>query len=118
MPLQYTTLQFNKDYAATLHVDANNWGPPIITAIGNYASGEFWLYDPAEGLELVVKDGASGATRAQKNLLSGRRTVDGHVAETASTEIAPLSGYKEPTGDDVADRWSPLYRGPRTYKEQ
>ena len=85
-------------------MDGNKCGPSTITAVGNYASGEFWLYDSAEGLELEVKYGASGATRAQKNLLSGRRTVDGRVAETASAEIAPLSGCKEPTGDDVADR--------------
>ena len=40
-----STIQFNKNYQITKHIDGNNVGESYIIGLGNYAGGELIVYD-------------------------------------------------------------------------
>ncbi|CAE8609961.1 unnamed protein product [Polarella glacialis] len=52
----YTTIQLNRNCAARLHVDSNNYGPSCIIAVGDYTGGHLWVYDEEDGDCEIVLD--------------------------------------------------------------
>lgn len=45
----YTSIQINKDYAAALHLDANNAGPSYIVGAGDFRGGQLWVHQQRYG---------------------------------------------------------------------
>ena len=41
----YSSVQCNKGYGASLHVDGNNAGPSAIVSLGNHSGGGLWVWD-------------------------------------------------------------------------
>ena len=69
----YTSIQVNKDYAAALHLDANNDGPSYIVGLGDFRGGELWVHqqrysdrpwEPPIGGECAVLPVAGGTWRS------------------------------------------------------
>lgn len=46
--VRFTSIQVNKDYRATLHVDKNNLGPSWIIGLGDYTGGRLWIDDDSK----------------------------------------------------------------------
>jgi len=42
--IEYTTIQFNKNYKCKKHIDGNNVGISTIIGLGNYTGGELMIY--------------------------------------------------------------------------
>merc|ERR1712117_416354 len=46
---KFTSLNLNKNYAAKLHRDGNNFGPSMIAAFGDFTGGELNYYPDDDG---------------------------------------------------------------------
>jgi len=72
----YTTVQFNREYAAALHTDLNNEGPSYIVGLGTYSGGELWLYDPDGPVHVEVRAPIPGWPSARAGSSLPGRLVD------------------------------------------
>ena len=57
---EFTSIQLNKDYASTIHVDKNNVGESLILGLGDYTGGELWVYDPKGRVPMEVTRAVPG----------------------------------------------------------
>ena len=71
----YTTIQFNKNYTAKMHVDGNNHGWSYIIGLGDYSGGELWLYDPKAHAEMEVKDTMRGFPELKVGMMARGKVV-------------------------------------------
>lgn len=53
---KYTSLNVNKDYAASIHRDGNNFGPSMISAFGEFTGGALNFYPEDDGTQSNLKN--------------------------------------------------------------
>ena len=52
----FTTIQFNRDYASKMHVDSGNLGPSYIISLGQHQGGQLWIESPPQrGTEVAYR---------------------------------------------------------------
>jgi len=89
-PFAWTSLNVNKDYAAYIHRDGNNFGPSMIAAFGDFTGGELNYYPDDDGKgepDKLLK----GKHKAESFVLGkGRARVNGNSAHS----VNPFEGNR------------------------
>mmetsp|Transcript_16688 Transcript_16688/g.39025 ORF Transcript_16688/g.39025 Transcript_16688/m.39025 type:complete len:489 (-) Transcript_16688:80-1546(-) len=79
----WTSLNLNKDYAARIHRDGNNFGPSMISAFGNFEGGGLRYYpDDNRKMELESLEEQKEAASQKLDLKQGLALFNGNCAHS------------------------------------
>jgi len=80
---KWTSLNLNKNYAAKIHRDGNNFGPSMIAAFGDFQGGNLNYYPHDDGkIELQELESKQAGQACQLNLKSGLALFNGNSAHS------------------------------------
>lgn len=87
----WTSLNVNKDYAAKIHRDGNNFGPSMIAAFGDFQGGKLNYYPHDDGLGEPDKNLCKGAKQPEKlDIGKGLAMFNGN----SSHSVDPFEGNR------------------------
>merc|ERR1719265_801046 len=80
---KFTSLNVNKDYAAKIHRDGNNFGPSMISAFGDFTGGQLNYYPEDDGKQQNLKH--LNTKEVQFNVQEGLVLFNGNCAHSVSS---------------------------------
>mmetsp|Transcript_21300 Transcript_21300/g.49434 ORF Transcript_21300/g.49434 Transcript_21300/m.49434 type:complete len:501 (-) Transcript_21300:77-1579(-) len=79
----WTSLNLNKDYAARIHRDGNNFGPSMISAFGDFSGGHLRYYPEDDGkLDVDTLQNKQQHSAAKFDLRTGLALFNGNCAHS------------------------------------
>lgn len=82
----WTSLNLNKDYAARIHRDGNNFGPSMISAFGDFSGGQLRYYPEDDGKTDVHElEKQQGDTAEKFDIRQGLALFNGNCAHSVES---------------------------------